>query len=114
MNELELNHQLGLNESVRRTRLSMNEGGSAPTESRPLNRLHPIAEGSGPVPIVPAADSSDTHPQETARMSRVDGCPVCVENYALPRITRDDGSGGFVAYYSCESCGHDWITSWGS
>lgn len=49
--------------------------------------------------------------QEAERMSKVDGCPVCVENYSLPRITREQEH-GFVAYYVCEDCGHDWITSW--
>ena len=110
---MSLDRQLSLNESVLSTRLGMNEGGSAPTESRPLNRPHPIAEGSGSVPIVPAADSIHTPPSETDRMSRADGCPVCVENYVLPRITREKAT-GFVAYYSCSDCGHDWMTSWGN
>lgn len=105
--------QLNLNESVLRTTVVRDEGGSAPTDTRPLDRLDPISEGSGPVHIVPAAEHSHTHPPRFAeRMSRVDGCGECVSNYATPSAVYDDNDGGFLANYICESCGHAWTTSW--
>lgn len=65
--------------------------------------------------IVPAADSTATPPPDSRiarRMARVDGCPTACGNYVPPRITRDAPEDGFLAYYVCEDCGHDWITSW--
>ena len=87
--------------------------GRTPTSDPLLDRINLVYEGSGPVSILPEADSTADHPTEIERMSRVDGCPVCVDNYVLPRITRPEGA-GFRAYYSCSDCGHDWITNWGS
>lgn len=102
----ELDRQLGPNESVLRTRV-MGEGGSAPTEARPLNRPTPIAEGSGPVASMPAADTNRAYPPE----SRADGCPSCVVNVEPPRSVTTLAA-GFRAAYLCNDCGHAWTTDW--
>jgi hypothetical protein len=103
----ELDRQLDPNESVLRTRV-MSEGGSAPTEARPLNRLHPIDEGSGPMASMPAADTNRAHPPE---MSLADACPSCVLNLEPPRSAARI-PGGWTAAYLCSSCGHAWTTDW--
>lgn len=80
-----------------------------------LDRYDLATEGSGPVHIVPTADSTQTPPpnQYLERMARVDGCPECVNNAEAPyRI--EERSSGFAAYYGCESCGYFWSTSWGA
>lgn len=64
--------------------------------------------------IVPAADSTATPGPDSllsARMARVDGCPACIANYALPRTVRDEEP-GFRAFYRCESCRYAWSTAW--
>jgi hypothetical protein len=67
------------------------------------------------VAILPTADSTPNPPPDSvfvARMSRVDGCPECVLNYALPRAVHHERD-GFRADYICEACGHAWTTAWG-
>ena len=93
-----------LNESV--LRHNMNEGGSAPTESRPLDRLNPIDEGRGPVPIMPARTSEHTQPPVFA-----DGCPECVYNVEPARSVTPLDRGNRAAYL-CSDCGHAWTTDW--
>lgn len=100
------NLPLDPNESVRVSTV-MREGGSAPTEARPLNRPTPIAEGSGPVASMPAADTNRAHPPE----SRADGCPSCVVNVEPPRSVTTLAA-GFRAAYLCNDCGHAWTTDW--
>lgn len=104
-----------LNESVVTTTVVRSGGGSAPTDHRPLDRLDPIDEGSGPVDIVPsAADNGTPTPDiiHARRVARVDGCPDCVANYEAPKAVLDDGDGGFFASYVCADCGHAWLTNW--
>ena len=59
-------------------------------------------------PTGPHVTTSD---QTIQAMSRMDGCPGCVQNATLPRavITYSDG---FTAGYHCEDCGHYWLTNW--
>lgn len=49
---------------------------------------------------------------EFERMTRVDGCPECVQNYETPRHVQPDGPEHFVAHYECSDCEHAWTTSW--
>lgn len=102
----EPNRQLHPHPGVQVRRVT-NEGGSAPTEARPLNRLHPIDEGSGPVASMPAADTNRAHPPE----SLTDGCPSCVVNVEPPRSVTTLAI-GFRAAYLCSDCGHAWTTDW--
>lgn len=107
----ELDRQLAVNESVLSTRLGVSEGGSAPTESRPLDRPTAFERRERPVPIVPAAKSSDTPPQEIARAAYLDGCPECVLNTEPPRSVTALEKGARAAYL-CADCGHAWTTDW--
>lgn len=44
-------------------------------------------------------------------MSRIDGCPECVENAETPSsaYATDDG---YLCNYVCQDCGHAWSTAW--
>jgi hypothetical protein len=61
------------------------------------------------VPEIIARSGDTQHDLETTRLSRVDGCPTCLD-YNTPldvRPARD----GFAALYWCP-CGEAWVTSW--
>ena len=87
------------------------ETGRCATTDPLLDRCNLAREGSGPMHIVPTADSTATHPPFVARMARLDGCPECVTNTEAPYRV-EDRPGGFAAYYGCESCGYFWSTCW--
>lgn len=63
------------------------------------------------------AEIQRTRPTTTAEpptewMSRIDGCPECVDNTEAPQSVEDTGGGGFNARYRCADCGHRWETAW--
>lgn len=91
------------------------ETGPRANEIRPLDRCNLALEGSGPMGIMPTADSTATPPpnEYLERMARVDGCPECATNYEAPTAVYDNAPHGWLANYVCESCGHAWTTSWG-
>jgi len=85
-------------------------------KSTPERRCNAIAQGpcrstkgrNRLMAIVP--QPADTPPPP--RYAAVDGCPECVINTEAPILTHPV-EGGFVAFYSCSDCGHDWSTAWG-
>ena len=72
-----------------------------------LDRINLVYEGSGPMHIVPAAESTATPPPE----SRIDGCPSCVQNAETPSSAYRTGD-GWLCNYICLDCGHAWSTAW--
>ena len=72
-----------------------------------LDRINLDVEGSGPMHIVPAAESTATPPPE----SRIDGCPSCVQNAETPSSAYRTGD-GWLCNYICLDCGHAWSTAW--
>ena len=63
-----------------------------------------------PYPPMPAHGTPENY---LKRMSRVDGCPSCVENAETPSSVHDNHPHGWLANYVCIHCGHAWTTSWG-
>ena len=86
------------------------ETGPRANEIRPLDRCNLEMEGSGPMAIMPEADSTE-HPPPTSALGRIDGCPKCVVNAEPPRDVRPTAT-GYLAAYLCSDCGHAWLTSW--
>ena len=62
------------------------------------------------MPSLPPAADEAQHPPLTA-LSRVDGCPECVENAETPSSAYATGD-GYLCNYVCLDCGHAWATSW--
>jgi hypothetical protein len=74
------------------------------------DRINLVNEGSGPVAIMPTAESSENHPP-ISELGHVDGCPSCVRNSEAPFDTYPT-TDGYVATYRCTDCGHRWSTAW--